>query len=238
LFCTVTAPFASVFFELVVTLLGLVHPLEAHAQRGLGAHVAGAKTALQHLLDRTRHPHFGRVPHLFGGQRGRGGADRFAGARQQIATRINDGDVLRPQARHSSGNKVKDCLDALAVQSADARHGEHHAGLRILAIARERLAARQHEMHADTADALYGADRAGDLALQRARLVDLLLELGGDEAVGAVEDFVADRAAGGQALTGQGHACLGHLPGRYPDLAAVDGETVGNTAFAKLFDHL
>ena len=200
--------------------------------------MAGAKAALQHLLDRARQPEFGRAPHLLGGERGRGGADRFAGARQQVAARIDDGDVLRPQARHGGGDEVEDRLDALAVQPADACHGQHHAGLRVLAIARERLAARQHEMHAHAADTLHGADGAGDLALQRAGLVDLLLELGGDEAVGTIEDLVADRAAGGQTLAGQRHACLGHLIGRYQDLAAVGGDTIGDVAAGELIDHL
>ena len=115
---------------------------------------------------------------------------------------------------------------------------EHHAGLRVLAIARERLAARQHQVHAHAADAVHGADGAGDLALQRACLVDLLLELGGGEAIGAVEDLVADRAAGRQALAGQRQACLGHLLGGHQDLAAVGGDTVRDVAAGKLLDHL
>ncbi len=200
--------------------------------------MAGAKAALQHLLDRARQPQFGGAPHLLGGQRGRGGADRLAGTRQQVATRIDDGDVLRSQTRHGGGDKVEDRLDALAVQPADARHGQHHTGLRVLAVARERFAARQDEMHAHTANALHGADGAGDLTLQRAGLVDLLLEFGGGEPVGTVEDLVADRAAGGQALAGQGHACFGHLIGRYQDLAAVGADTVGDVTAGELLDHL
>ena len=66
-------------------------------------------------------------------------------------------------------------------------------------------------MHAHGADAAHGADGARDLALQRAGLVDLLLELGGGEAIGSVEDLVADGAAGGQALVGQRQPCLGDL---------------------------
>ena len=171
--------------------------------------MAGAQAALQHLLDRARQAQFGGAPHLLGGERGRGGADRLAGARQQIAARIDDGDVLRPQPGHRGGDQVEDGLDALAIQPAHAGHGQHHAGLRVLAVARERLAARQHQMHAHGADAVHGADGARDLALQRAGLVDLLLEFGGGEAVAAIEDLVADGAAGGQALLGQHQPRLG-----------------------------
>ena len=86
-------------------LLGLVQPVEAHAHRGLGAHVAGTETSLQHLFDSARQAQFGGATHFLGGKRGRRRADRLAGARQQVAARIDDGDVLRPQAGHGCGRR-------------------------------------------------------------------------------------------------------------------------------------
>ena len=64
----------------------------------------------------------------------------------------------------------------------------------------------QHEMDARRLDAVDGADGAGQLALERAQMVDVLDEAGGAERVGLVEDLVADAAALGQAAFGELHA--------------------------------
>ena len=50
------------------------------------------------------------------------------------------------------------------------------------------------------------ADGAGQLALERAQMVDVLDEARGAECVGLVEDLVADAAALGQAALGELHA--------------------------------
>ena len=85
-------------------------------------------------------------------------ADRLAGAGQQIAAGVDHRDVVRAQARHRRGDEVEDGLHALLIQPLRARHRQHHARLGLLLLARERFAARQHEVHAGRADA---ADRRG-----------------------------------------------------------------------------
>ena len=58
------------------------------------------------------------------------------------------------------------------------------------------------------------------------------------EAVAAVEDLVADRAAGRQTLLRQSQAGIRDLVGRHQDLAAVAGDAVGDVAASELLDHL
>ena len=86
--------------------------------------MAAAKAALQHLLDRARQPQFGRVSHLLGGQRGRGGADRFAGARQQVAAQIDDGDARKFGRARSSQGKAALTEAWLAVRSQCAEESK------------------------------------------------------------------------------------------------------------------
>ena len=168
-----------------------------------------------------------------------GRADRFAGARQQVAARIDDGDVLRPQAGHRGGDQIErspGCprgpVDRRRPWSASrwpARPG-----------ARARTARARGSTRCTRTPRMPCMARMvrASLALQRAGLVDLLLEFGGGEAVGAIEDLVADRAAGGQALTGQRQPRLGHLFGRHQDLTAVGAEAIGDVAAGELIDHL
>ncbi len=124
------------------------------------------------------------------------------------------------------------------IQPPHAGHGQHHTGLRVLPVPREWLAARQNKMHAHGADATHGVNGPRDLALQRASLVDLLLKLGGGEAVGAVEDLVTDGAAGGQALVGQRQPCLGDAVGGHHDLAPVAGDAIRDVAARELIHNL
>ena len=81
-------------------------------------------------------------------------------------------------------------------------------------------------------------DGTGQFALQRAGLVDLLLELGGGETVGAVEDLVADGAAGGQTLLGKPDPGLRDLIRRYQDLGSAAGNAVLDMLSGELFGHL
>ena len=124
------------------------------------------------------------------------------------------------------------------VEPGGADHGEQHPGLRILLVVREGLALRQHEVHAGGTHAADGADGAHQLALQRAGLVDFLLEVGRGEAVAAIEDFVADRTAGGQSLLRQHQAGFRHLVGRHQDLVAAGCDPVGDVVAAKHVHHL
>ena len=127
---------------------------------------------------------------------------------------------------------------AFAVQPTHAGHRQHHAGLRVLALARERFAAGQHQMHTRGADAVYRTDGADDLALERARLVDLLLELGCGDAVGTIEDLVADGATGRQAFAGKRQPRIRHLRGGHQDLAAVACDAIRDMAASELLHDL
>ena len=222
----------------IVAFLGLVQPIEAHAHRGFRAHMPGAEAALQHFFDRACHPEFCGMAHLLSRQRGRGLSYRLASSRQQVAARIDDGDVLWAQTGDGRGDQAEDRLYALAIQSAHAGRRQHDAGLRLLAVAREGLAARQHQVNAHATNALHGTKRARDLALQRACFVDFLLEFGGGEAVTAVEYLVADRTTGRQPLLGQGQAGIRHLIGSDQDLGAIDGDAVRDVPARELVSHL
>ena len=83
-----------------------------------------------------------------------------------------------------------------------------------------------------------GAHGPRDLALQRGGLLDLRLELGGGEAIGSVEDFVTDGAAGGQALVGQRQPCLGDIVGGHHDLAPIAGDAILDVAARELIHNL
>ena len=56
----------------VEMLLRFVDLVEAHAHGGLGAYMAGAQAALQHLFDRTRQSQLCAAAHFLGRHRGRG----------------------------------------------------------------------------------------------------------------------------------------------------------------------
>jgi hypothetical protein len=88
------------------------------------------------------------------------------------------------------------------------------------------------------ADAVERADGAGELAFQRAELVDVLDEARGAEAVGLVEDLVADGAAARQAFPGEGEAELQHLVLRHQDLCAVAAQFVWHAHAVELLDQL
>src|SRR5208337_3216814 len=184
----------------VVALLRLVDVLEVHLDRRLGAHMAGADGALEHVLHRAAEALFGLAAQPLRRLDRRGRAGRLAGPGEHAAAAVDDGDVLRLQAGNRGGDEVEDRLHAFAVQPRGPRHRQHHARLRRLPLARERLPPRHDEVDAGPAHAVPRADGARQLALQRPGLVDLLLELRRGERVGVVEDLVADAAAGRQAV--------------------------------------
>ena len=214
LFCTETVWLASVRLAVVrhvlraahhlavriVFLLRLARLVEAHLDRGLGAHAARAERALQHLLHRAGQAELGGAaespPCSAPRRRGRSAAP----ARASTLPRLS---MMAMFCGLSPGTAAATRLRTACTPSRSmprgARHGEQHARLRLRLLARERLAPRQHEMHAHAAHPVDHADAARELALQRAGLVDVLLELARGQPVAAVEDLVADRAAGGQA---------------------------------------
>ncbi len=93
-------------------------------------------------------------------------------------------------------------------------------------------------MYAHGAHAGDGADGARQFAFQRPRLVEFLLELVGGKAVAAVEDFVADGAAGRHAVLGQHQTQACNLIGRHHDLAAAAGKLVRHVLALQQLDHL
>ena len=147
---------------------------------------------------------FGGPAHLLGRERGCGRGRPVPGTRQQVAARVDDGNVLRPQSGHRGGDEVQDCLDALLVQPPRARHGQHHAGLCVLPVARERLAPRQHQDA--RAPRGYPAWRGwcgrSRPPCARVSLIFCWNSVAANS-IATVEHFVADRSAGGQALVGQ-----------------------------------
>ena len=98
-------------------------------------------------------------------------------------------------------------------------------------VAREQRAFRHHQMDARVLDAVERADGAGELAFERAHLVDVLHEARGAERVRLVENLVADAAALGQAAFGERHAQPGDAILRHQDDVAVVAQLVGD-AFA------
>ena len=80
------------------------------------------------------------------------------------------------------------------------------------------------------------ADGAGELALERAQMVDVLDEAGGAERVGLVEDLVADAAALGQAALGELHAQARDLVLRHHDDGAVVAHFVGDGLALEVLD--
>ena len=85
-------------------------------------------------------------------------------------------------------------------------------------------------------DAVDGADGAGQFALQRAQMIDVLDEARGAEGVGLVEDLVADAAALGQAAFGELHAQPGDLVLRHHDDGAFVAHLEGDGLAFQILD--
>ncbi len=215
-----------------------MHLVEIHLHGGFRAHVVGAEAARQHPFHRAREAQFGGAADALVGQHHAGGADRGAGAGQQVAAGIDDGDVLRLEPGHRGGDQVQDRLHPVAVERSRTLHGEQHARLRRAGFARERRTVRQHEVDAGGAHALDRLDRAGELAFHGAGFVDAFLERGHAEHVGVVEDAVADGTARGQALAGEQHARGRDLVFWDQDFGTAGGKPVGDVGAAEGFRHL
>ena len=85
-------------------------------------------------------------------------------------------------------------------------------------------------------DAVDGADGAGELALQRAQMIDVLDKAGGAERVRLVEDLVADAAALGQAALGELHPQPGDLVLRHHDHGALVAKFEGDRLAIQILD--
>ncbi|MHC2151357.1 hypothetical protein ACVIW3_002286 [Bradyrhizobium diazoefficiens] len=124
-------------------------------------------------------------------------------------------------------------LDLLRLQRAADPH--HDRGGRLRRLAREQRALGQHQMDAGGLDAVDGTDGAGELAFQRAQMIDVLDERGGAERVRLVEHLVADAAALGQAALGELHPQPRHLVlGHHDDGALIAQLELDGLAFQVL----
>ena len=117
-----------------------------------------------------------------------------------------------------------------------AAHPHHDRGRRLRRLAGEQRPLRQHQMDAGGLDAVDGADGAGEFALQRAQMVDVLDEAGGAERVRLVEDLVADAAALGQVAFGELHAQPRHLVLRHHDHGAFVAQLEGDGLAFEVLD--
>ena len=99
---------------------------------------------------------------------------------------------------------MADGADLLRFERAADAHDDR--GRRLRRLAREQRPLGQHQMDPGRLDAVDGADGAGQFALERAQMVDVLDEAGGAERIRFVEDLIADAAALGQAALGELHA--------------------------------
>src|SRR3546814_7556747 len=97
-------------------------------------------------------------------------------AREQRALVVDDRDHGGLQARHRRRDQVLDRGDLLLVDAAAGDH-EDDGGARVLALAAEQLAARQHQMDARLLDRGDRPDGARELAFQRPHVVDVLHEV-------------------------------------------------------------
>ena len=117
-----------------------------------------------------------------------------------------------------------------------AAHPHHDRGRRFGRLARKQRPLRQHQMDPGRLDAVDGADGAGQFALERAQMIDVLDEARGAERVGFVENLVADAAALGQAALGELHAQPRDLVLRHHDHGAVVAQFVGNGLAFQVLD--
>ena len=91
-------------------------------------------------------------------------------------------------------------------------------------------------MHARGLHAVDRPDGAGQLAFQRAQMIDVLHEAGGAERVGLVENLVADAAALGQAAFGKLHAQPCHSILGHHDHRAVVAQLEGDGLALQILD--
>jgi hypothetical protein len=154
---------------------------------------------------------------------------------EQAAGFVHDGHAFGLEAVDGGGRQMTDGVDLLRVQLA--AHLEHDRSRRLRGLAGEQRALRQHQVDARRLHPVERPDGARDLALQRARMVDVLDEAGGPERVRLVEDFVADPAALGQAGFRQRHAQARHPVLRRQHDLPVIAQLVGDAlALELLYD--
>ncbi len=137
---------------------------------------------------------------------------------EQLPGFVDDRDPLRLQPVDRGGDEVADGADLLRFERT--AHPYHDRGRRLRGLAGEQRPFRQHQMDARGLDAVNGADGAGEFALQRAQMIDVLDEARGAKRVRLVKNLVTDAAALGQAALGELHAQPRHPVLRHHDHGA------------------
>ena len=152
---------------------------------------------------------------------------------QQAAGFVDDRNALRLQPVDGGRGEMADRPHLRRIEAA--AHLEHDRSRRLRLFAREQRPLGQHQVHPRRLDAIERPDGAGELALERAQVIDVLDEAGGAERVGLVENLVADAAALGQPAFGELHAQPGDaLLGHHQDGALVP-HLVGNRLPLQVF---
>ena len=160
-----------------------------------------------------------------GGAYARGCVSRHA-VGQELPGLVDHGDAFRPQAVDGRSHQMTNGAHLLRLKAAT--HLEHDGGRRFHLFAREQRPLRQHEMDARRLHAVDGADGAGELAFERAEMVDVLNEARRAQDIGFIENLVADAAAFRQAGFGELHAQPRNGILRDEDGAAVHLQFEGN----------
>src|SRR5581483_11929275 len=153
---------------------------------------------------------------------------------EQLAGFVDDRDPLRLQAGDGGGDKMADGTDLLRLQRA--AHPHHDRGGGFGRLAREQRPLGEHEVHPRSLDTVDRRDGAGQLALERPQMVDVLDEARGAQRIRFVEDFIADAAALGQAAFGELHAQPRHFVLGDHDDAALVAQLVWNALAVQVLD--
>ena len=145
---------------------------------------------------------------------------------QELAALVDDRHPLRPQSVDGAGDEMTDGANLMRLQRAADLEHDGRGGIDL--VAREQRAIGHHQMHAGVLDAVERADGAGELAFERAHVVDVLHEARGAEHLRLVEDLVTDAAALGQAAFGERHAQPGDAVLRHHHDVAVVAQLIGH----------
>ena len=166
-----------------------------------------ADDALDQLLDLLADGFLGLAAALLGHLAGEA---VVAAAGQGLAALVDDGDAVGLEVGHGGGDQVLHRAHLVGRRLA-AGEADGHRGRRRLGLVLEQLPARQHQRDAGEGDAVQRTDGARQLAFQGALLVQVLDEIGLTQGAGVVEQLVAERPRGHQALARHQQAGGGHL---------------------------
>jgi hypothetical protein len=164
---------------------------------------------------------------------------RFSNARRRssptaCSMSLDDRHPLRFQPVDGGGDQMADGADLCRIQRAADPH--HDRGRWLGGLAGEQRPFRQHQMDARGLDPVDRPDGAGQLALQRPQMIDVLDEARGAQGVRLVEDLIADAAALGQAAFGELHPQASDLVLRHHDDRALVAQLEGDALAFQVLD--